>query len=98
MNPAPRGESSARIAFLGTPEVAVPALRALATTSPAHPIHAVFCNPDRPTGRGRLLTSPPVKVAALELGLPVHQPERWKLETTEGIWRSLGIDLAVVVA
>lgn len=84
-----------RVAFLGTPEVAVPALRALAAGAE---VAAVFCNPDRPAGRGRVLTPPPVKAAALALGLPVHQPERWKLPETRALWESLRIDLAVVVA
>ncbi len=83
-----------RIAFLGTPQVAVPALRALATEG----IQAVFCNPDRPAGRGRHLEAPPVKGAALELGLPVHQPLRWRLPETQELWESLAIDLAIVVA
>jgi methionyl-tRNA formyltransferase len=85
----------ARIAFLGTPGAAVPALRALAS---ARTVAAVFCNPDRPQGRGRHLEAPPVKQAALELGLPVHQPERWKTPETREQWTALGIELAVVVA
>jgi len=85
----------ARIAFLGTPAAAVPALRALAG---ARPVAAVFCNPDRPQGRGRRLEPPPVKRAALDLGLPVHQPERWKAPETRELWASLDIALAVVVA
>ena len=89
------GSGAPRVAFLGTPEVAVPALRALAAGAD---VAAVFCNPDRPAGRGRVLTPPPVKAAALELGLPVHQPERWKLPETRALWESLHIDLAVVVA
>jgi methionyl-tRNA formyltransferase len=84
-----------RIAFLGTPAAAVPALRALAG---AGPVAAVFCNPDRPQGRGRHLEPPPVKQAALELGLAVHQPERWKAPETRELWQGLGIELAVVVA
>jgi methionyl-tRNA formyltransferase len=84
-----------RIAFLGTPAAAVPALRALAG---ARPVAAVFCNPDRPQGRGQRLEPPPVKRAALELGLPVHQPERWKDPLTREAWESLDIGLAVVVA
>lgn len=83
-----------RIAFLGTPRAAVPALRALAEEGLA----AVFSNPDRPAGRGRRLEAPPVKAAALELGLAIHQPERWKTPETRALWTSLGIDLAVVVA
>ena len=84
-----------RIAFLGTPQVAVPVLRALTA---AHPVHAVFSNPDRPAGRGRVLTAPPIKIAALELGIDVHQPERWKSEEMKVLWASLKIDLAIVVA
>lgn len=83
-----------RIAFLGTPRAAVPALRALAEEG----IEAVFCNPDRPAGRGRHLEAPPVKLAALELGLAVHQPLSWKAPETRKLWESLQIDLAVVVA
>jgi len=83
-----------RIAFLGTPRAAVPALRSLAEEG----IEAVFCNPDRPAGRGRHLEAPPVKVAALELGLAVHQPLSWKAPETRELWESLAIDLAVVVA
>ena len=83
-----------RIAFLGTPRAAVPALRALAEEGVA----AVFCNPDRPAGRGRHLEAPPVKVAAEALGLTVHQPLSWKLPETRELWSSLGIELAIVVA
>ncbi|MBP1628311.1 MAG: methionyl-tRNA formyltransferase [Holophagaceae bacterium] len=85
----------ARIAFLGTPAVAVPVLRALASQ---HRVEAVFANPDRPQGRGRKLEAPPVKQAALELGLPVYQPESWKLPETRALWESLDIDVAIVVA
>jgi methionyl-tRNA formyltransferase len=83
-----------RIAFLGTPRAAVPALRALAEEG----IEAVFCNPDRPAGRGRHLEAPPVKAAALERGLPLYQPAKWKTPETRELWESLQIDLAVVVA
>jgi len=84
-----------RAAFLGTPAAAVPALRALAG---ARSVAAVYCNPDRPQGRGRRLEAPPVKRAALELGLPVHQPLSWKDPATRETWEALGVDLAVVVA
>ena len=83
-----------RIAFLGTPRVAVPALRALAEEG----ILAGYFNPDRPAGRGRHLEAPPVKVAAQGLGLAVHQPSSWKAPETRELWEGLGIDLAVVVA
>jgi methionyl-tRNA formyltransferase len=85
----------ATIAFLGTPETAVPALRVLAG---AVEVRAAFCNPDKPQGRGRHLEAPPVKSAALGLGLAVFQPVSWKLPETRTLWESLGIDLAIVVA
>jgi len=84
-----------RIAFLGTPAAAVPALRALAG---AREVAAVYANPDQPQGRGRLLTAPPVKQAALALGLPVFQPLAWKAPETRAAWEALGIELAVVAA
>jgi methionyl-tRNA formyltransferase len=84
-----------RIAFLGTPAAAVPALRALAG---ARGVTAVFSNPDRPQGRGRHLEAPPVKQAALDLGLPVFQPLSWKAPETREAWEALGIELAVVAA
>jgi methionyl-tRNA formyltransferase len=84
-----------RIAFLGTPRAAVPALQALASD---RTVSAVFCNPDKPQGRGRHLEAPPVKHAALEAGLTVHQPLSWKTPETRQEWEGLGIDLAVVVA
>ena len=83
------------VAFLGTPETAAPALRALAG---AVSLQAIFCNPDKPAGRGRHLEAPPVKAAALDLGLQVLQPASWKLPETRALWESLGIELAIVVA
>ena len=84
-----------RIAFFGTPEFAVPTLQALARTD--HTL-AVFTQPDRPVGRKAILTPPPVKAAALELGLPVYQFE--KIRSREGCdaIRAFGPDLYAVVA
>ncbi len=84
-----------RIAFFGTPEFAVPTLRALAASP--HPL-AVFTQPDRPVGRKAVLTPPPVKAAALELGLPVYQFE--KIRSREGCdtIRAFHPDLYAVVA
>jgi methionyl-tRNA formyltransferase len=65
--------SQIRIAFMGSPDFAVPALKLLAG---AYPVVGVVTQPDRPAGRGRALLPPPVKVAALELGLPLLQPEK----------------------
>ena len=61
-----------KLVFMGTPAFAVPCLRRLAASS--HQVVAVVTNPDRPRGRGQHLAAPPVKEAALELGLEVLQP------------------------
>ncbi len=66
--------AGARVAFAGTPDFAVPTLEALAGAGAEIPV--VLTQPDRPAGRGRRLTPPPVKRRALELGLRVAQPER----------------------
>src|SRR5690606_13022915 len=63
-----------RLLFMGTPDFAVPSLRALVAAG--FPVDAVITQPDRPRGRGHRLTPSPVKAAALELALPVWQPER----------------------
>ncbi|MGB7212889.1 MAG: methionyl-tRNA formyltransferase [Gemmatimonadales bacterium] len=66
-----------RIVFFGTPEFAVPSLRALLRESDAFTVVGVVTQPDRPRGRSRsTLVPPPIKVAALEAGIPVFQPER----------------------
>ena len=62
----------ARIAFAGTPDFAVPSLRAIVATGATVPL--VLTQPDRPAGRGRHLTPSPVKRVAVELGLPLEQP------------------------
>ena len=78
---------------MGTPEIAVPALRLLASRAD---VRLVITQPDRPAGRGMKLTPPPVKVAALELGLPVWQPETMRGAETDP--RLSGHDLFVVMA
>jgi methionyl-tRNA formyltransferase len=65
--------AGARVAFAGTPEFAVPALDALIAAGVHVPV--VITQPDRPAGRGRRLTAPPVKIAADRLGLKVVQPK-----------------------
>ena len=67
---------SLRIAFAGTPEFSLAALDAVAASQ--HTLVGVWTQPDRPAGRGRKLMPSPVKHRALELGLPVHQPESLK--------------------
>ena len=63
-----------KLIYLGTPAFAVPALEACVEAG--HQVVAVYTQPDRPKGRGQQTSYPPVKEAALRLGLAVHQPER----------------------
>jgi methionyl-tRNA formyltransferase len=79
--------------FMGTPEIAVPALRVLARLTR---VLTVVTQPDRPAGRGHRLQPPPVKLAAQELGLPVWQPETLKGQA--GALQLTGADLFVVMA
>ncbi|HOM99041.1 MAG TPA: methionyl-tRNA formyltransferase [Acidobacteriota bacterium] len=87
-----------RVLFLGTPAFAVPSLEALAA-DPEIEVVAVITQPDRPAGRGRRLTPPPVKETAQRMGLPVRQFEsiRANPEALELI-RSTAPDVGVVVA
>ena len=60
-----------RVVFMGSPDFALPSLHILAQD---HELAAAVTQPDRPAGRGRKLAAPPVKLAALQLGIPVLQP------------------------
>ncbi|MDQ3931993.1 MAG: methionyl-tRNA formyltransferase [Actinomycetota bacterium] len=84
-----------RIAFFGTPEIAVPSLRTLALAGDVEVAVAVT-NPDRPRGRSRRPVPPPVKLAATELDLPVWQPVR-PAEIAAALG-GLELDAAAVVA
>ena len=85
-----------RILYAGTPDFAVPPLRALIRAG--HEIAAVYTQPDRPAGRGRRLTSSPVKRCALEHGLSVRQPERLRGEAVLSELQAFAPDLMVVAA
>lgn len=83
------------LVFMGTPEFALPTLRALQAAG--HEIRAVFTQPDQPAGRGGRLTPPPVKQAALDLGLPVHQPPRIRSPEVYDLLKALEPEAVVVV-
>ncbi|MGZ6236857.1 MAG: methionyl-tRNA formyltransferase [Syntrophales bacterium] len=85
-----------RIAFMGTPEFAVPSLDILIRND--YPIATVVTQPDRPKGRGRIPAPPPIKVAAEKYGLPVVQPERLKTTEFTDYFSGVHPDLAVVAA
>lgn len=84
-----------RIVFAGTPEFAVPCLRAAARLGD---IVAVYTQPDRPAGRGRQLTPSPVKVEALASGWRIEQPENFKSIESKKVLRELNADIMIVVA
>ncbi len=84
-----------RVIFAGTPLFAAHALRALAAE---HQIVAVLTQPDRPSGRGMKLMPSAVKETALQLGLPVMQPESLKSPAIQDQLRALQADVMVVAA
>jgi methionyl-tRNA formyltransferase len=84
-----------RIVFMGSPDFAVPILEALARL---YPLIGVATQPDRPAGRGRSLLPPPVKEAALRLGIPIMQPEKLSLPAAMTQLQAWAPDMIVVAA
>ena len=84
-----------KIVYMGTPDFAVPALRALAEK---HEVAAVFTQPDKPVGRKQILTPPDVKVCAQEIGIPVCQPASMKTPEALELLKSFAPDVVVVAA
>jgi methionyl-tRNA formyltransferase len=84
-----------RLVFLGTPAFAVPTVERVLEAG--HRVLAVVTQPDRPRGRGQAPAPPPVKQAALRLGLPIYQPERVRRPEAVEFLRSLSADAMVVV-
>lgn len=85
-----------RVMFWGTPEFAAPALRAL--VGEGFEVCAVVTRPDKPVGRERILTAPPVKRIALEESLPVFQPVSPREPDFQELMGVVAPDLSVVVA
>lgn len=81
---------------MGTPEFAVPSLRAL--VAGGYNVVAVVTTPDKPAGRGQKLHESDVKIAARELGLPILQPEKLKAPEFVEAMQALQPDLGVVIA
>ncbi len=88
--------SKPRIIYAGTPDFAVPALRALLDAGAN--VVAVYTQPDRPAGRGRKLSASPVKQAALAAGVAVFQPLSLRSEEAQAELAALKPDLMVVAA
>ena len=86
-----------RVVFMGTPDFAVPALQALLDAG--HQVAGVFTQPDKPVGRHQnKLQPPPVKVRALEHGIPVYQPTKLRDGSALALLRELDPDLIAVAA
>ena len=85
-----------RLAFMGTPDFAVPALQALADAG--HEIAAVFCQPPRPAGRGKAPRPSPVQMEAEALGLEVRTPVGLRDPAEQAAFAALKLDAAVVAA
>lgn len=85
-----------RLAFAGTPEFAVPSLRALLASG--HELAAAYTQPDRPAGRGRQLRPSPVKATALAAGVAVRQPASLRDPEVQAELAALKPDLLVVAA
>ncbi|MBN1149004.1 MAG: methionyl-tRNA formyltransferase [Anaerolineales bacterium] len=84
-----------RIVFMGSPNFAVPTLRALAEK---YTLIGVITQPDRPAGRGRKLSPPPIKTLADKLGLPTIQPKRLNQPEAMEQLRVWKPDLIIVAA
>jgi len=87
---------SLRLAFMGTPDFAVPVLRALAEAG--HEIAAVYSQPPRPAGRGHKPRLSPVQAFAEDRGWPVRTPPSLRDRQEHAAFQALGLDAAVVVA
>lgn len=85
-----------KLVFMGTPDYAVKTLEKLVAAG--HEVSAVFAQPDKPVGRKHILTPPPVKVCAENLGIPVFQPDTLKSAETVELIKSFEPDVIVVVA
>jgi len=85
-----------RLAFMGTPDFAVPALQALAAAG--HEIAAVYCQPPRPAGRGKAPRPSPVQMEAEVLGLEVRTPFSLRDPAEQAAFAALKLDAAVVAA
>lgn len=85
-----------RIVFMGTPDFAVPSLKALIASG--HEVCGVFTQPDKPKSRGMKLQPSPVKEYSLSIGLPVFQPAKMRDGEALGILRELEPELIVVAA
>ena len=86
---------SLRVVFMGTPDYGVPSLKALLDAG--YDVAGVFCQPDKPSGRGKKITCCPVKQCAGLNGIPVFQPVKTRVDGVAPL-RELAPDLCVTAA
>ena len=84
-----------KIVFMGSPDYAVPTLKML---HEKFNLAAVITQPDQPVGRGKKIQAPPIKTAALEMGLPVYQPEKARGPEFMALLENLTPDVIIVAA
>ena len=84
-----------RVIFMGSPEFALPTLKAL---NQRFEVSAVFTQPDRKAGRGRQVQSPPIKLLAESLGIQVYQPSTLKDPETHKLIQELAPEVIIVAA
>ena len=82
--------------FMGTPDFSVPALKALVEAG--HQVIAVVTQPDKPKGRGKEVQMTPVKIQAMEYGIPVYQPAKVREASFVEVLKGLEADVYVVIA
>ena len=85
-----------RLAFMGSPDFAVPTLEAIIAAG--HEVACVYSQPPRPAGRGKQLTQTAVHAAAARHGLDVRTPLNFKAQEDKDAFAALNLDVAVVVA
>lgn len=85
-----------RIVFMGTPDFSVPALKALVEAG--HQVIAVVTQPDKPKGRGKEVQMTPVKIQAMEYGIPVYQPAKVREASFVEVLKGMEADVYVVIA
>lgn len=88
--------ASPRLVFAGTPDFAVPSLQAVLAAG--YTVAAIYTQPDRPAGRGRLLRASPLKTCALAAGIPIHQPATLRDAAVQAELAALQPDVLVVAA
>ena len=95
-NCVPGGGITMRVVFMGTPDIAATCLKKI--LADGFEVVGVYCQPDRPKGRGMKLVAPPVKEVAQQFGLPVFQPENFREDAVVETLVALKPDVCAVVA